>query len=609
MVTKLTFLENALSIYFMNYSRHLLCDVYHPILPSTPSPRDFNYRLFLPSVTSLVVESRRKKKGVTLFPDARTAVIRKFPSLIPFFKTTSVSNVDGTTSILRTVPSFWKVWVTVHAREDITKPEYAHSNYLSFTKDAAYAYVDDRLTFTKKQPKGAFFSALLKKVFRHVVQESVEDTAYKFVGEHALYRRFSAYSFRRYMEEERTHFNKSSSKSGCVELTDMEESQFDLMSLSILYETWTISERRFPRHKPLTELELIDLVFNKLQKEINRRARVNNVGGYQTELLALEQVRYRVIMLSELLNLLIHRSKNRSIFMHVAESTLETNKKDPLPSYDSHSRQLGLFDINFLKREKIYTKLKYSRSPAYDIVSGGAAALLAGFLGFLISEKFGIELVDSGDFYIFFMYGVFLTFSTRPLLKIMNQSDLAGRIWGISWHKYYIDSIMWLCGRFLSGKGLYLPRLHQLKKYVNPLEFDCYTPFYSSKVYIYSFRWLNFLPTSLRIWVVTFVRVVLYNWQWRFFNGVSYYYDILIPAIRTFLNELDGADIYSVMMAEWRHVWRRFGRFGDGPTSYSWDELKLVLAVWTWYFILLALTLLLIGVIAFTVSTYIYCWW
>jgi hypothetical protein len=59
----------------------------------------------------------------------------------------------------------------------------------------------------------------------------------------------------------------------------------------------------------------------------------------------------------------------------------------------------------------LYTKLKYSRSPAYDIVSGGVAALFAGFLGFLISEKFGIELVDSGDFYIFFMYTTFLLFT------------------------------------------------------------------------------------------------------------------------------------------------------------------------------------------------------
>ena len=41
---------------------------------------------------------------------------------------------------------------------------------------------------------------------------------------------------------------------------------------------------------------------------------------------------------------------------------------------------LNLININFLRKEKLYTKLKYSRSPAYDIVSGGAAAIFAGGL-------------------------------------------------------------------------------------------------------------------------------------------------------------------------------------------------------------------------------------
>lgn len=82
----------------------------------------------------------------------------------------------------------------------------------------------------------------------------------------------------------------------------------------------------------------------------------------------------------------------------------------------------SLFDINFLKKEKIYTKLKYSRVPQYDIVSGGSAALLAGFLGFLICEKFGFEMLDSGDFYYLFMYIVFLTFTLRPLLRIIPDN-------------------------------------------------------------------------------------------------------------------------------------------------------------------------------------------
>ena len=78
-------------------------------------------------------------------------------------------------------------------------------------------------------------------------------------------------------------------------------------------------------------------------------------------------------------------------------------------------------NINFLRKERLYTKLKYSRSPAYDIVSGGMAALLAGFVGFLISEKYGFELVDSGDFYFLFMYIVFMCFSIRPLLATFNS--------------------------------------------------------------------------------------------------------------------------------------------------------------------------------------------
>jgi len=87
------------------------------------------------------------------------------------------------------------------------------------------------------------------------------------------------------------------------------------------------------------------------------------------------------------------------------------------------SLTLTNFDINFIRKEKIYTKLKYSRCPQYDIVSGGFAAILAGFIGFLISEKFGLELVDSGDFYIAFMYGVFAAFSVRPLIRIYSKDD------------------------------------------------------------------------------------------------------------------------------------------------------------------------------------------
>ena len=96
-----------------------------------------------------------------------------------------------------------------------------------------------------------------------------------------------------------------------------------------------------------------------------------------------------------------------------------SNYSKPVGNYNLNN----LVNINFLRYERLYTKLKYSRSPAYDIVSGGFAAILAGFLGFLISEKFGFELVDSGDFYYLFMYAVFLVFILRPLLYISNVNN------------------------------------------------------------------------------------------------------------------------------------------------------------------------------------------
>ena len=65
--------------------------------------------------------------------------------------------------------------------------------------------------------------------------------------------------------------------------------------------------------------------------------------------------------------------------------------------------------INFIKTEQVYTKLKYSRAPIYDIISGGSACLLAGFIGFLISEKFGFEIIDSLDIFILYFYILFIS--------------------------------------------------------------------------------------------------------------------------------------------------------------------------------------------------------
>jgi hypothetical protein len=129
------------------------------------------------------------------------------------------------------------------------------------------------------------------------------------------------------------------------------------------------------------------------------------------------------------------QSKGRSFYMYLNLSDVQYTKrgiKHLLQKYRSTGQPKSatqplntvqsLLNVNFLRKERLYTKLKYSRSPAFDIVSGGMAALLAGFIGFLISEKFGYELVDSGDFYYAFMYLVFLTFSLRPLLTVSDSS-------------------------------------------------------------------------------------------------------------------------------------------------------------------------------------------
>ena len=126
--------------------------------------------------------------------------------------------------------------------------------------------------------------------------------------------------------------------------------------------------------------------------------------------------------------------KGRDSYMYINLSTdqyTQRKLKYLLSRYEKNTNHQTKFqlntwfnsvNINFLRKERLYTKLKYSRSPAFDIVSGGAAALLAAFIGFLISEKFGYELVDSGDFYFLFMYLVFLSFSIRPLLVVSDAS-------------------------------------------------------------------------------------------------------------------------------------------------------------------------------------------
>jgi subfamily B ATP-binding cassette protein MsbA len=90
-------------------------------------------------------------------------------------------------------------------------------------------------------------------------------------------------------------------------------------------------------------------------------------------------------------------------------------------------RANATFDRLFKLRIDL-TKWQSSVSPLMEILGAiaiGALLLLvalrmksgavdlAGFIGFLISEKFGIELVDSGDFYIALMEFVFACFALK----------------------------------------------------------------------------------------------------------------------------------------------------------------------------------------------------
>jgi hypothetical protein len=78
--------------------------------------------------------------------------------------------------------------------------------------------------------------------------------------------------------------------------------------------------------------------------------------------------------------------------------------------------------VFFLRKEKTYTKLKYSRVPQYDTSSNASAALLAGLLGFIISEKFGFEMVDSGDLYVAGMYFLLFCFTIRIFIKTTSET-------------------------------------------------------------------------------------------------------------------------------------------------------------------------------------------
>ena len=138
----------------------------------------------------------------------------------------------------------------------------------------------------------------------------------------------------------------------------------------------------------------------------------------------------------------------------ISSSSSTTRLARETESYTNRFATNDVVNVNFLRKERLYTKLKYSRSPAYDIVSGGAAAILAGFIGFLISEKFGFELVDSGDFYYLFIYLVFASFSVRPLLTTINAKDSPYAVFSIKpVLSFFVTLITFLLKKFKAKRN------------------------------------------------------------------------------------------------------------------------------------------------------------
>ena len=86
---------------------------------------------------------------------------------------------------------------------------------------------------------------------------------------------------------------------------------------------------------------------------------------------------------------------------------------------------LDKYTMFFFKKERVYTKLKYSKVPQFDTASGAVASLFAGLFGFLVTEKFGFELIDSGDFYFVIMYSVFTVLVIRTAFKLNTLSLLS----------------------------------------------------------------------------------------------------------------------------------------------------------------------------------------
>ena len=102
------------------------------------------------------------------------------------------------------------------------------------------------------------------------------------------------------------------------------------------------------------------------------------------------------------------------------------SKNKDIGIFNKHSLQLynnNKFYIYFLKKEIFYTKLKYSRVPQFDTSSGAAASFLSGMYGFMVSEKFGFELIDSADFLFLIIYFFCFVWALITVHVYLNSNE------------------------------------------------------------------------------------------------------------------------------------------------------------------------------------------
>lgn len=90
-------------------------------------------------------------------------------------------------------------------------------------------------------------------------------------------------------------------------------------------------------------------------------------------------------------------------------------------SYDDYRYTIKLYPI---LKELYYTKLKYSRVPQFDTSAGAVASFISGMYGFMVCEKFGFELLDSGDFLFLLLYLIAVVFVVSVLFNVANSKNL-----------------------------------------------------------------------------------------------------------------------------------------------------------------------------------------